>query len=39
MTSREYVKAAIEAPPQDIQKDVPVENIMALLEVAREKVG
>ncbi len=26
------------SPSQDIQKDVPVENIMALLEVAREKV-
>lgn len=26
------------APSQDIQRDVPAENIMALLEVAREKV-
>ncbi|MFC1713898.1 uroporphyrinogen decarboxylase family protein [Candidatus Poribacteria bacterium] len=26
------------SPSQDIQRDVPVENIMALLEVAREKV-
>ena len=27
------------SPSQDIQNDVPVENIMALLEVAREKVA
>ena len=26
------------SPSQDIQRDVPVENVMALLEVAREKV-
>ena len=26
------------SPAQDIQRDVPVENIMALLEVAREKI-
>ncbi len=27
------------SPSQDIQRDVPVENIMALLEVAREKIA